>query len=278
MERYALIAGNGRFPFLVLEAARSSGRPMLVAAVREEADPTLEQLADGFHWVGIGELSKLIRIFKENGITHAVMAGQVKHAQIFSGIRPDWRLFKVLASLGRKNTDSLIGAIAQVLAGEGITIVDSTAFLQPLLAPEGVLTSRAPDDEESGNIEYGLRVATELARLDIGQTVVIADRACVAVEAMEGTDATILRAAALSRGKPLTVVKVAKPKQDMRFDVPVIGPSTMRTMSEAGATALSIQAGKTLLLDRDELLRVANDARIAIVGTSPDVSMPTRLP
>lgn len=266
-ERYALIAGNGRFPFLVLEAARASGRPMLVAAVREEADPELESLANGFHWIGLGQLSKLIDLFKREGVTHAVMAGQVKHTQIFSSIRPDWRLLKLLASLPGKNTDSLIGAVAGVLAEEGITLLDSTAFLKPMLAGDGVLTRRAPNDDERADIDYGLRVARELARLDIGQSVVIADRACVAVEAMEGTDAVILRAATLSRGRPLTVVKVAKPGQDMRFDVPVVGPSTAETMRKANATALSVEAGRTLLLDRDEFLRLADEAGLAVVGT-----------
>lgn len=267
-ERYALIAGNGRFPFLVLEAARASGRPMLVAAIREEADPALESLADGFHWIGLGELSKLIDLLQKNGVTHAVMAGQVKHAQIFSAIRPDWRLLKLLAALPRKNTDSLIGAVARVLADEGITLLDSTAFLQPLLAGEGLLSRRAATEQERADIDYGLRIAREIARLDLGQSVVVCGCACVAVEAMEGTDAAILRAASLSRGRPLTVVKVAKPNQDMRFDVPVIGPATMRTMQQANATAISIQAGKTLLLDRDELLRLADQFSIAIVGTA----------
>lgn len=265
--RYALIAGNGRFPFLVLEAARASGRPMLVAAIKEEADPSLETLADGFHWIGLGELSKLIELFKVNSVTHAVMAGQVKHAQIFSAIRPDWRLVKLLAALPRKNTDSLIGAVAKVLGDEGITLMDSTAFLNPLLAGEGPVSRRAPNPDERADIEYGVRVARELARLDIGQSVVISDKACVAVEAMEGTDAVILRAASLSNGRPLTVVKVAKPNQDMRFDVPVIGPGTMRTMRQANATAISIAANRTLLLDRDELLRLADEFGIAIVGT-----------
>jgi len=266
-ERYALIAGNGRFPFLVLEAARSSGRPMLVAAIREEADPALEALADGFHWIGLGELSRLIELLKKNAVTHAVMAGQVKHAQIFSSIRPDWRLFKLLASLPRRNTDSLIGAVAGVLAEEGITLLDSTAFLKPLLAGEGALSARAPNEAERAGIEYGLRIARAVAGLDVGQTVVICERACVAIEAMEGTDAAVRRAASLSRGRPLTVVKVAKPGQDMRFDVPVIGPSTMQTMRETNATAISIEAGKTLLLDRDELLRLASEFSIAIFGT-----------
>ena len=266
-ERYALIAGNGRFPFLVLEAARASGRPMLVAAIRQEADPGLERLAAGFHWIGLGELSRLIDLLRSQGVTHAVMAGQVKHAQIFSSIRPDWRLLKLLGSLSQKNTDALLGAVAGVLAKEGIALLDSTTFLKPLLAGAGVLSRRAPDAEECANIEYGLRVARVLARLDVGQTVVVAERACVAVEAMEGTDATILRAASLSHGRPLTVVKVAKPTQDLRFDVPVIGPATVHTMQRAHATALSVEVGKTLLLDRQELLRRAEEAGVAIVGT-----------
>ena len=266
-ERYALIAGNGRFPFLVLEAARASGRPMLVAAIRQEADPALERLAAGFHWIGLGELSRLIDLLKSHGVTHAVMAGQVKHAQIFSSIRLDWRLLKLLGSLSQKNTDSLLGAVAGVLAEEGIALLDSTTFLKPLLAGAGVLSQRAPDAEECANIEYGLQVARALARLDIGQTVVIAERACVAVEAMEGTDATIGRAASLSRGRPLSVVKVAKPAQDLCFDVPVIGPATVRTMQQAHATAISVESGKTLLLDRQELLRLAEEAGVAIVGT-----------
>ncbi len=267
-EVYALIAGNGRFPFLVLEAARAGGRPMLVAAIREEADPALESLAAGFHWVGLGELSKLIDLLKRHSVTHAVMAGQVQHARIFSSIRPDGRLVKLLAALPRRNTDALIGAVAGVLAQEGITLLDSTTFLKPLLAGAGPLTRRAPNAAEQADIEYGLRVARELARLDIGQSVVIAGCACVAVEAMEGTDAVILRAATLSNGRPLTVVKVAKPSQDMRFDVPVVGPSTIGTMRQAQATALSVEAGHTLLLDRDQLLRLADEAGIAIVGTS----------
>ena len=270
--RYALIAGNGRFPFLVLEAARASDRPMLVAAIREEADPDLERLAAGFHWIGLGELSRLIDLLKSQGITHAVMAGQVKHARIFSSIRLDWRLLKLLGSLSQKNTDSLLGAVAGVLAEEGITLLDSTTFLKPLLAGAGVLSRRAPDAEECANIEYGLQVARALAQLDIGQTVVIAERACVAVEAMEGTDATIGRAASLSRGRPLSVVKVAKPAQDLRFDVPVIGPATVHIMRQAHATAISVESGKTLLLDREELLRLAEEAGVAIVGTPGEES------
>lgn len=265
--RYGLIAGNGQFPLLVLEAARNQGIDMVVAAIKEEALPEIEARSSTLYWLGLGQLSKLIEVFKREGVTRAVMAGQVKHNQIFSSIRPDWKLLQVLMSLPRKNTDSLIGGVAKVLEKEGIFLEDSTKFLQPLLAEEGPLTSRAPNAEESENIAYGREVANGLARWDIGQTVVIADRACVAVEAMEGTDATIRRAATLSHGKPLTVVKVAKPQQDMRFDVPVTGLSTIMVMKECGASALSIESGKTLVFERSEMLRYADQAGITIVGT-----------
>ena len=262
--KYALIAGNGRFPFLVLEAARGQGIPMTVAAIREEADPALESMTPSVHWIGLGELSKLIAILHQENVTHAVMAGQVKHSRIFSSLRPDWRLLKVLMALREKNTDSLIGAVAKVLADEGITLVDSTAFLKNFMAPAGLLTGRALSEAERGDLDYGRPIARELARLDVGQSVVICERACVAVEAMEGTDAIIARAAAFAQGRPLTVVKVAKPKQDMRFDVPVIGPATIRAMQAAGATAIGIDAARTLLLDRAEMLREADAAGIAI--------------
>jgi DUF1009 family protein len=211
----------------------------------------------------------LIEILKTEKTTHAVMAGQIQHAKIFSSIRPDWRLVKLLMSLGTKNTDSLLGAVARVLAEEGIELVHSTAFLQPLLAPEGQLGRRAVDEREAADVAYGHGVARALAAFDIGQSVVICDRACVAVEAMEGTDAAVLRAAQFSNGRPLTVVKVSKPNQDMRFDVPVIGTRTITAMRQAHATALAIDAGRTLLLDRDELLRAADEANIAIAGFKP---------
>jgi len=261
---WGLIAGNGRFPFLVLEGARSQGIEMAVIAIREEASPELERVAKKFHWVSLGELSKAIELLQQEGVKQAVMAGQVKHNKIFSAIRPDWRLAKLLFSLPRKNTDSLIGAVAKVLADEGIHLVDSTAFLQPLLPEPGVLTRRAPDKDEAADIAYGLGVARQIAAMDIGQTVVIADCACVAVEAMEGTDETIERAARLAAGKRLVVVKVSKPAQDMRFDVPVIGLPTMEKMRVAGATALVVDAGKTLLFDRDKLIAAADAAGIAI--------------
>jgi DUF1009 family protein len=286
--KLGLIAGNGRFPFLLLDAARAQGLTVVVAAIKEETDPEIDRRAEAdagvtVHWLSLGELSRLIETFQKAGVAKAVMAGQVKHKQIFSSIRPDWRLAKLLLNLRTRSTDALIGAVAKVLEDEGIELISSTAFLEPLLAEEGVLTERAPDEDECKNIEYGLGVSQALAGFDIGQTVVVAAQACVAVEAMEGTDATIERAGRLmgsldesapgdAAAEPsilarrLTVVKVAKPKQDMRFDVPVIGPSTVETMLRAGASCLSIEAGRTLLFDREALLKAASQAGIAIVA------------
>jgi DUF1009 family protein len=261
---WGLIAGNGRFPFLVLEGARSQGIEMAVIALKEETSPELEKIAKRLHWVSLGELSKTIALLKQEGVTQAVMAGQVKHNKIFSAIRPDWKLAKLLVSLSRKNTDSLIGAVARVLEEEGIQLVDSTLFLKPLVADAGVLTRRAPNEHEAEDIAYGLAVARQIAGMDVGQTVVIADRACVAVEAMEGTDEAIARAARIAGGKPLVVVKVSKPGQDMRFDVPVVGLPTIEQMRDAGATALAVDAGRTLLFDRMELIAQADAAGIAI--------------
>ncbi len=278
MKRLGLIAGNGTFPLLVLDAARARGYEVVVAAIKEETWPEIEQRgAAAVHWLSLGELSKLIKTFQKERVEQAIMAGQVKHKQIFSSIRPDWRLAKVLLSLRRRNTDSIIGAIAKVLADEGIALLDSTSFLEPLLAKTGVLTKRAPSDEERKNIEYGRAVARHLAQYDIGQTVVIAESACVAVEAMEGTDATIERAGqimaslaeeASTLSRELTVVKVAKPNQDMRFDVPVVGVKTIEAMRRAGATCLALEAGKTLLLDAEAFIGAADGAGIAVVAES----------
>ncbi len=268
-----MIAGNGKFPFLVLEGARSQGIEMAVIALKEEASPDLEKTAKRLHWVSLGELSKAIALMQQEGVTRAVMAGQVKHNKIFSAIRPDWKLAKLLFSLPRKNTDSLIGAVAKVFEEEGIQLVDSTLFLKPLLPTAGVLTKRAPDQRESADIQYGLGVARHIAAMDIGQTVVISDRACVAVEAMEGTDETILRAARYAEGKPLVVVKVSKPKQDMRFDVPVVGLPTVEAMKQAGATALAIDAARTLLFDREKLMEMADIAGIAIAAFAPETEV-----
>jgi DUF1009 family protein len=286
MSKLGLIAGNGRFPFLLLDAARAHGLQVVVAAIREETDPEIDARAASdpgirVHWLSLGELSRLIETFRAEGVTRAVMAGQVKHKQIFSSIRPDWRLAKLLLNLRTRNTDMLLGAIAKVLGDEGIELISSTTYLEPLLAKPGVLTRRAPDEEEEKDIVYGRTVAQAIAAYDLGQTVVIAAQACVAVEAMEGTDATIARAGALFRTldtagetnpspgtlrRSLTVVKVAKPNQDMRFDVPVIGVATMQAMQAAGATCLAIEAGKTLLFDPAAILAAADLAGIAIVA------------
>jgi UDP-2,3-diacylglucosamine hydrolase len=269
---WGLIAGNGDFPFLVLEGARSRGIDMAVIAIREEASPALERAARRLHWVSLGELSRAIELLHQEGVKHAVMAGQVKHNKIFSSIRPDWRLAKLLFSLPAKNTDSLIGAVARVLHDEGIELVDSTKFLGPLLPAAGVLTSRAPDQTEAADIAYGRQVARQIAGLDLGQTVVIRDRACVAVEAMEGTDETIERGARIAGGQRLVVVKVSKPQQDMRFDVPVVGLKTIEVMRRSNATALAIDAARTLLFERDVLIRAADEAGIAIQAFLPEHS------
>jgi UDP-2,3-diacylglucosamine hydrolase len=277
-DKLGLIAGNGRFPFLVLEAAKGRGMEVVVAAIKEETFPEIEKAgAAAVHWMSLGELSKLIDTFRAAGVERAVMAGQVKHKQIFSGIRPDWRLAKLLLSLGSRNTDSLIGAVAKVLADEGITLMSSTELLEPLLAKPGVLTCRRPTEQEKKDIAYGRDVARHLAQYDIGQTVVVAGAACVAVEAMEGTDATIERAGhimeslaqegdASTLARDLVVVKVAKPNQDMRFDVPVIGVKTIETMQQANATCMAIDEGKCLLIDGDRIIEAANRANIAILS------------
>ena len=267
--RYGLIAGNGRFPFLVLDGARRAGVEMAVAAIKEETDPEIERVAERVAWVGVAQLGKLIRFFKREGVERAIMAGQVKHVQIFSGAIPDLRMLKTILKLPRRNTDALIGAVADELQSEGIELIDSTFFLQDHLPEVGQLSRRAPDERERGDIEYGLEIAREITRLDLGQTLVVRGRACVAIEAMEGTDATIRRAGSLARGR-LTVIKVAKPDQDMRFDVPVVGVPTIQTMIEAGATCLSITAGKTLMFDREEMIKLADKNRIALIA-SPSV-------
>jgi len=261
---WGLIAGNGQFPFLVLDAARDQGIEMAVIAIREEASPELEKVAKRLHWVSLGELSRTLDLLHEEGVTRAVMAGQVKHNKIFSSIRPDWKLAKLLLSLPLKNTDSLIGAVAKVLESEGVQLVDSTSFLKPLVPAPGVLTRRAPNEHEAADIAYGREIARQIAGLDLGQTVVIRDRACVAVEAMEGTDETIERAARLAGDASLVLVKVSKPRQDMRFDVPVIGLKTVEVMQRCRVTALAMDAGRTLLFDRARVLEAADAAGIAI--------------
>jgi DUF1009 family protein len=278
--KLGIIAGNGRFPFLVLDAARAQGYEVVVAAIKEETSPEIESRGATVHWLSLGELSKLIETFRREGVTRAVMAGQVKHKQIFSSIRPDWRLAKLLLSLDLRNTDALLGAVAKVLADEGIVLENSTSLLEPLLAKAGVLTQRAPTPQERKNVAYAREVARALGLYDIGQTVVIAESACVAVEAMEGTDATIARARQIMASlnlnttepdksvldRSLTVVKIAKPKQDMRFDVPVIGVRTIEVMQAAGATCLALDAGKCLLLDGEAVIVAADEAGITIVA------------
>ena len=278
--RLGLIAGNGRFPFLLLDAARAHGLTVVVAAIKEETSPEIDERAAAdphirVHWMSLGELSKLIDTFRAEGVARAVMAGQVRHKQIFSSIRPDWRLAKLLLSLRTRNTDMLLGAVAKVLGDEGIELISSTAYLEPLLATPGVMSRRAPTDDELRDVDYGITVARAIAAFDLGQTVVIAAQACVAVEAMEGTDATIARAGALFRtleagdstlSRALTVVKVAKPNQDMRFDVPVVGAPTIQTMKAAGATFLCVEAGRTLLFDRAAMIAAADEAGMALLA------------
>lgn len=274
-DKLGLIAGNGKFPFLILDAARAQGLEVVVAAIKEETFPEIASSgAASVHWLSLGELSKLIETFKREGVHRAIMAGQVKHKQIFSSIKPDWRLAKLLLSLRTRNTDALLGAVAKVLGDEGITLENSTSFLEPLLAKPGVFTERPPTEEERRNVNYGRAVARHVAQYDIGQTLVVAEAACVAVEAMEGTDATIERAgqlmqslegAASTLSRSLTVVKIAKPNQDMRFDVPVIGIGTIEAMKKARATCLALDAGKCLLLDGDGVRHAANEANITIV-------------
>lgn len=277
--KYGLIAGNGKFPFLVAEGAKRAGASLSIAAIREETDPGIEELAESVTWVGIGQLGKMIRFFKEQGVEQAMMAGQVKHVQIFSRAVPDARMLKLLIKLPRRNTHSLIGAVADELASEGISLIDSTFFLREFLPPAGPLTKRKPDQREQEDIEYGLEIANEIARLDLGQTIVVRGKACVAIEAMEGTDETIRRAGQLIQarraargsrlnlsGGQLTVVKVAKPNQDMRFDVPVVGPPTVESMIAAGATCLCISSAKTLMFDRHEMIALADKHKIAITA------------
>ena len=264
--RTAIIAGNGRFPFLVLQAARAQGIEPLVIAIREEASPALSEETQSIHWLSLGEIAKLMDLLGAEGVRRIVLAGQVKHAQLFSSIQPDGLLNRTLTDLQRRNTDALIGAFVQMLEGHGMEVLDSTLFLKPLLAGEGFLSRRKPDTEELADVDYGREIAKKVAALDIGQTVVVADRACIAVEAMEGTDAAIERAATLSNGRRLVVVKVSKPRQDMRFDVPVVGAKTIAAMKRSNATALAVDAGKTLLFERDLLLKAADDAGIALLG------------
>jgi len=265
-DRYAIIAGNGHFPFLVLEAAREQGLEPLIVAIKEETAPELAQKTRDIHWLSLGEVAKCLDLLVAEKVNKVVLAGQVKHAQLFSAIKPDGMMSRMLQGLSRKNTDVLIGTFVRMIEGRGIRVVDSTLFLKPLLPEAGTLTRRTPDEDETADITYGREIAKKIAGLDLGQTIVVADRACVAVEAMEGTDATIQRAASLSNGRRLVVVKVSKPHQDMRFDVPVVGRKTIQVMQQSKATVLAVDAGKTLLFDRQNVIADANEADIAIVG------------
>ncbi|MBI3649535.1 MAG: UDP-2,3-diacylglucosamine diphosphatase LpxI [Acidobacteria bacterium] len=268
MTKYGLIAGNGKFPLMVLAQAQARGAEVVVAAIKEETAPEVENFAARVEWMGVGQLGKLLNFFKREKVTHAIMAGQVKHQQIFRlNALPDLRMVKMLARLATKNTDSLLGAVADELAGEGIEVVASTTFLERYLAVAGTMTKRALTKDERADVEYGLRIAHEIARLDLGQTIAVKDQAVVAIEAMEGTDAVIKRAGEITRGRPFVVVKIAKPNQDMRFDVPVIGLPTIETMKGVGATAIHVTANKTLLFDKDELIARANQYRMAIFST-----------
>ncbi len=265
-ERFAIIAGNGRFPFLVLEAARDRGIEPLVVAIKEEALPELARNAGEIEWLSLGEVARLLELLSARGINKVVLAGQVKHVQLFSSIKPDGVVEQTLNGMERKNTDALIGAFVRMLESRDIRVVDSTLFLKPLLADAGQMTERAPDSGELADIVYGREIAKKIAGLDIGQTIVVADRACVAIEAMEGTDAVIERAATLCNGKRLVVVKVSKPQQDMRFDVPVVGVKTIRVMRRSNVQALAVDAGRTLLFEREQLIKEANEAGIAVIG------------
>lgn len=267
--RYAIICGNGRFPILALEAAQRQGDAVVAIGIKEEADKAIEALAARTYWISLGALSKLIDILHQEGISQVMMAGQVKHVSIFSAIVPDWRLVKLLGKLATRNTDSLIGAVVDELRSEGIELVESTRLLRSLLATAGVMTRRKPSKDEEANIAYGREIANLIAGQDIGQSVAIADQACVAVEAMEGTDAMLRRAASLVNGKDLTLVKVSRRRKHLLFDVPVTGPTTIEVMRECGAKALAVDAGRTLLLDKDKLIEAADKAGITIVGFAP---------
>ena len=280
--KLGLIAGNGRFPFLVLDAARAQGHDVTIVAAKEETFPEMNDAARrqgaDIHWISLGQLGKCISVLKEAGVTHAVMAGQVKHTKIFAGgIVPDLTFLSVLRQLTSKNTDGLIGAVARVLHDRGIELLDSTALLQPLLARPGVLTRRAPTEDEQKDFEFGYRMADAIAALDIGQTIAVKQQAVVAVEAMEGTDEVIARAGRLA-GPGVRIIKVAKPKQDMRFDVPVVGVATIQAMRVAGASALSVDAGKTLMIDGEAILASADEAGITVVGRVPPTPDVGRVP
>jgi len=273
-EKIGLIAGNGHFPLLVLESARKQGLEVVVAAIREETFPAIESLGYPVAWLGLGQLGGLVSLFRNAGVRKAIMAGQVRHVQIFGSSLPDLTMIRMLAGLRRKNTDAIIGGVARVLEDNGILLLDSTALLAPYMAPTGAWTRRGLDARERADLDFGLPVAREIARMDIGQTIVVRERAVVAVEAMEGTDSAVRRAGELSGKKRLTVIKVSKPAQDMRFDVPVVGVPTVEVMIQSGATALVVDAYKTLALDRREMIELADRNDLAIAGVEPESVAP----
>jgi len=268
--KYGMIAGNGRFPLLALEAARREGDEVIVIAIQNEASPEIARFACSMHWISIGQLSRLIDILKRAKVSQVMMAGQVKHVSIFSSITPDWRLAKLLTSLKEKNTAALIGGIQKILGDEGIELVDSTLLLKSFLAPEGVLTKRNFNKQEEADFRYGRRIASVLASADIGQSVAISEKACVAAEAMEGTDVMLRRAATLVNGKRLMLIKAAHGRAHLLFDVPVVGLTTIATMIDTNTTALAVEAGRTLVLDKTQMIERANDAGIVIIGYAPE--------
>lgn len=264
--KIGIIAGGGELPALIMDRCLREGVEVSVAAVKGEADPEIETGRTPLLWLGVGQLGKMVRFFKKNGVHHAFMAGQVRHVRIFGKDHPDLRMLSLLVRLARRNTDSLLGAIASEMEMDGISLMDTTLLLPDLTPEVGVLTKRQPDKREQRDIDFGREIAVEIARLDIGQTVVVRDRAVVAVEAMEGTDAAIQRAAELCDGKKIVVVKVCKPNQDMRFDVPIIGPHTIETCVRHNVSALSVDAGKSLILQKKRVLSLADESRLAMVG------------
>jgi DUF1009 family protein len=268
-EVYGLIAGNGQFPFLVLDSARRQNLDVIVAAIKEETFPEIESCGYPVHWLGLGQLGKLVRIFREGGVRKAIMAGQVKHVQIFGSAIPDLTMIRMLAGLKHMNTDSLIGGVARILEEEGIALLDSSILLKPFMAVSGVLTGRGLNEREEADVSYGRPIAYRIASMDIGQTIVVRERAVVAVEAMEGTDAVIRRAGELVNKEDLTIIKVSKPKQDLRFDIPVIGLATIENMIASGCTALVVDAERTIIFDQEQLVKTANDNNIAIVVLPP---------
>lgn len=267
VETIGIIAGNGRFPFLVAEEVRKAGKRVAVIGLREETDPAIEKLADVMTWVHLGEFQKMIDQIHASGAVNVIMAGQVKHAQIFAGLKLDWRAIKLMGSLINKKTDTILGTVANEFQKEGISLLPSHHYLKSLLPKAGLICGKKLDGEEKKVAEFGHKIAKQIAGMDIGQTVVVKDRSVVAVESIEGTDECIRRAAQFA-GVGVIVVKVAKPNQDWRFDVPVIGLRTVSTLAECKARAMIIEAGATLLIDKDKLVDEAGKAGVTIIAVN----------